>query len=93
MMTVINHLKTSSFSKGGRLMILKLTNINKHYLQDKLEVPVLKNITFEVEAGEYVAIMGPIRFREVNINEYFRMFRSSFFRGLFFKSSGRLKVK
>ena len=40
-------------------MILKLTNINKHYLQDKLEVPVLKNITFEVEAGEYVAIMGP----------------------------------
>ena len=40
-------------------MILQLENINKHYLQDKLEVPVLKNITFEVEAGEYVAIMGP----------------------------------
>lgn len=40
-------------------MILQLEKINKHYLQDKLEVPVLKNITFEVEAGEYVAIMGP----------------------------------
>ena len=40
-------------------MILQLENINKHYLQDKLAVPVLKNITFEVEAGEYVAIMGP----------------------------------
>ena len=40
-------------------MILQLENINKHYLQDKLEVPVLKNITFEVEAGEYVAILGP----------------------------------
>ncbi len=40
-------------------MILKLEAINKHYLQDKLEVPVLKNIAFEVEAGEYVAIMGP----------------------------------
>ena len=40
-------------------MILKLTDIHKHYLQDKLEVPVLKNIAFEVEAGEYVAIMGP----------------------------------
>ena len=40
-------------------MILQLTDIHKHYLQDKLEVPVLKNIAFEVEAGEYVAIMGP----------------------------------
>ena len=40
-------------------MILQLENINKHYLQDKLEVPVLKNITFEVEAGEYGAFMGP----------------------------------
>ena len=39
-------------------MILKLTNINKHYLQDKLEVPVLKNITFEVEAENMSRLWG-----------------------------------
>ena len=33
-------------------MILQLTDIHKHYLQDKLEVPVLKNIAFEVEEGK-----------------------------------------
>jgi len=40
-------------------MMLELRNIYKTYLQGKLEVPVLKNISLSVEEGEYVAIMGP----------------------------------
>lgn len=40
-------------------MMLELKNICKTYLQGKLEVPVLKNISLSVEEGEYVAIMGP----------------------------------
>lgn len=40
-------------------MILRLEHIYKNYIQDKMEVPVLKDICFEVERGEYVAIMGP----------------------------------
>lgn len=40
-------------------MILELNNIFKTYLQGKLEVPVLKDISLSVEKGEYVAIMGP----------------------------------
>lgn len=40
-------------------MILNLKNIFKDYQQDKLVVPVLKDISLEVEEGEYVAIMGP----------------------------------
>lgn len=40
-------------------MILNLQNIFKDYLQDKLVVPVLKDVSFQVEEGEYVAIMGP----------------------------------
>ena len=40
-------------------MILELNNIYKTYLQGKLEVPVLKDISLSVEEGEYVAIMGP----------------------------------
>lgn len=40
-------------------MILKLEHIFKDYLQDKLVIPVLKDINFQVAEGEYVAVMGP----------------------------------
>ncbi|WP_329602296.1 ABC transporter ATP-binding protein [Blautia liquoris] len=40
-------------------MILELKDICKDYRQDKLVIPVLKNISFEMEEGEYVAVMGP----------------------------------
>ena len=40
-------------------MILELKNINKTYVQGKLETPVLKDVCFSMEEGEYVAIMGP----------------------------------
>ena len=40
-------------------MILELEHIFKTYEQGKLEVPVLKDVSLQVEEGEYVAIMGP----------------------------------
>ena len=40
-------------------MILKLEHIYKDYIQGKLTVPVLKDVSLHVEEGEYVAIMGP----------------------------------
>ena len=40
-------------------MLLELKDINKSYFQGKQEMPVLKNVNFSVEEGEYVAIMGP----------------------------------
>jgi putative ABC transport system ATP-binding protein len=40
-------------------MILNLQNIYKDYKQDKLVVPVLKDVSLQVAEGEYVAIMGP----------------------------------
>jgi putative ABC transport system ATP-binding protein len=40
-------------------MILNLSHIFKDYQQDKLVVPVLKDVSLQVEQGEYVAIMGP----------------------------------
>ena len=40
-------------------MVLNLQQIYKSYYQEKLEVPVLNDINFTVEEGEYVAIMGP----------------------------------
>ena len=40
-------------------MILNLQNIYKDYQQEKLVVPVLKDVSLTVEEGEYVAIRGP----------------------------------
>ena len=40
-------------------MILDLRGIYKNYIQGKMEVPVLRDVNFEMEEGEYVAIMGP----------------------------------
>ncbi|MBR2258141.1 MAG: ABC transporter ATP-binding protein [Blautia sp.] len=40
-------------------MILELQGIYKDYIQGKMRVPVLKDINFSMEEGEYVAIMGP----------------------------------
>ena len=40
-------------------MILNLQHIYKDYQQEKMIVPVLKDVSLTVEEGEYVAIMGP----------------------------------
>ena len=40
-------------------MLLNLSHIYKDYQQEKLVVPVLKDVSVSVEEGEYVAIMGP----------------------------------
>ena len=39
-------------------MILELKNIYKEYIQGKMSVPVLKNVDFSMEEGEYVAIVA-----------------------------------
>lgn len=40
-------------------MLLELKNICKSYPQGKQQVPILRDVSLEVEAGEYVAVMGP----------------------------------
>ena len=40
-------------------MVVKLEHVFKDYIQGKFTVPVLKDISMEVEEGEYLAIMGP----------------------------------
>ena len=44
---------------GGCTVILELKDICKDYIQGKMVIPVLKHIDFQMEKGEYVAIMGP----------------------------------
>lgn len=40
-------------------MIIEMAGINKGYLLGEEKVPVLKDISFSVAEGEYVAILGP----------------------------------
>ena len=40
-------------------MILECRDICKTYRDGALEVPVLKNVNFQMDEGEYVSIMGP----------------------------------
>jgi lipoprotein-releasing system ATP-binding protein len=38
--------------------VLSCTGVRKSYWQGKLEVPVLRHIDLEIQAGEQVAVMG-----------------------------------
>ena len=40
-------------------MILELSHIYKNYSQGKLDVPVLKDVSLEVNKGDFLSIMGP----------------------------------
>lgn len=39
--------------------MITMKNINKGYMLGEEKLPILKNISFRVEKGEYVAILGP----------------------------------
>ncbi|MEO8231105.1 MAG: ABC transporter ATP-binding protein [Ignavibacteriota bacterium] len=39
--------------------LISVQNVSKSYWRDKLEIPVLNNITIDVEEGEFLALMGP----------------------------------
>jgi putative ABC transport system ATP-binding protein len=56
---IANDVNMSKDGQGGRPVILKLDHIYKDYIQGKMVVPVLKDVSLHVEEGEYVAIMGP----------------------------------
>lgn len=41
------------------MSIVSVYNVSKSYWRDSLEIPVLKNISFEIPEGEFLALMGP----------------------------------
>ena len=41
------------------MALISIQNVSKSYWRDSLEIPVLKNITFDVPEGEFLGLMGP----------------------------------
>jgi putative ABC transport system ATP-binding protein len=41
------------------MAIIRVNNLTKTYSTDDVETPVLRGVSFSIEAGEFVAIMGP----------------------------------
>lgn len=41
------------------MSLIEVENLKKDYINDDVITPVLNNITFKIEQGEFVAIMGP----------------------------------
>src|ERR1051326_138286 len=41
------------------MAIVSVQNISKSYWRDSLEIPVLKNISFDIPEGEFLGLMGP----------------------------------
>jgi putative ABC transport system ATP-binding protein len=39
--------------------IIRVQDVSKSYWRDSFEIPVLNNISFDVPAGEFLALMGP----------------------------------
>jgi len=43
----------------AELSFIEIHNLYKSYRRDSFEIPVLRNISFDVAAGDFVAFMGP----------------------------------
>lgn len=41
------------------MSMVSVRNVFKSYYRDKLEIPVLNNISLDIPAGDFVALMGP----------------------------------
>jgi putative ABC transport system ATP-binding protein len=39
--------------------MIQVRNVSKKYTRDKIEIPVLSNLTLDVPEGEFLALMGP----------------------------------
>lgn len=52
--------------------VLKVENLSKIYGKGEISVKAIDNISFSIEQGEFVAIIGPSGSRKIYNASYFR---------------------
>ena len=55
--------------------VLKVEHLSKIYGKGEISVKAIDNISFSIEEGEFVAIIGPSGSREIYNASYFRRSR------------------
>ena len=55
--------------KEYRMSLLEIKNVSKIYG----ELKALDNVSLHVDQGEWVAIMGPFRLRQIDDDEHYRL--------------------
>lgn len=55
--------------------VLKVENLSKIYGKGEISVKAIDNISFSIEEGEFVAIIGPSGSRKIYNASYFRRSR------------------
>lgn len=55
--------------------VLKVENLSKIYGKGEISVKAIDNISFSIEQGEFVAIIGPSGSRKIYNASYFRRSR------------------
>src|SRR5262245_63412073 len=48
-----------ALATGGPMALVTVTNVHKEYRRDTQAVPVLAGLSLEIEAGDFVGLMGP----------------------------------
>ena len=53
--------------------VIEVKDLTRTYLLGEVEVRALRGVSFEIETGGLLAVMGPFRFRKIDSNELARV--------------------
>ena len=56
---------------------VRVRNLIKRYEMGTQTVDALRGVNFQIQRGEYISIMGPLRFRKINTLQYDRWTRQT----------------
>ncbi len=62
--------------------VIEVREITKFYQMGEVEVRALRGVSFDIERGEVVSIMGPSGSGKIDLDEYARLPGSAHIRGL-----------